>query len=158
MDFDVNNPIIVKRIGVFDDNSDGLFLTITAKLWDRSDPANPIELISIDFTPEDPGVLVGGSRFKPLPEPLRLEVGFQGTIHAEGYGAEERLRNVLSDPANIVWTTHDGNGSIAFVGGSRYGTTAQWYPDVVDQVPPPVMPPARSSTKRPRPSPPDAPS
>lgn len=135
MDFDVNNPIIVKRIGVFDDNSDGLFLTITAKLWDRSDPANPIELISIDFTPEDPGVLVGGSRFKPLPEPLRLEVGFQGTIHAEGYGAEERLRNVLSDPANIVWTTHDGNGSIAFVGGSRYGTTAQWYPDVVDQGP-----------------------
>jgi hypothetical protein len=135
MDFDVNNPIIVKRIGVFDDNSDGLFLTITAKLWDRSDPLNPLELISIDFTPEDPGVLVGGSRFKPLPEPLRLEVGFQGTIHAEGYGAEERLRNVLSDPANIVWTTHDGNGSIAFVGGSRYGTIAQWYPDVVDAGP-----------------------
>lgn len=135
MDFDVNNPIIVKRIGVFDDNSDGLFLTITAKLWDRSDPFNPVELISIDFSPEDPGELVGGSRFKPLPEPLRLEVGFQGTIHAEGYGAEERLRNVLSDPANIVWTTHDGNGSIAFVGGSRYGTTAQWYPNVVDAGP-----------------------
>ncbi|MBE7503756.1 MAG: fibronectin type III domain-containing protein [Verrucomicrobiales bacterium] len=135
MDFDVNNPIIVKRIGVFDDNSDGLFLTITAKLWDRSDPFNPIELISIDFSPDDPGELVGGSRFKPLTEPLRLEVGFQGTIHAEGYGAEERLRNVLSDPANIVWTTHDGNGSIAFVGGSRYGTTAQWYPGTVDQGP-----------------------
>lgn len=131
MDFDIHNPILVTRLGVFDDNSDGLNLTITAKLWDRSIPGFPIELASIDFTPEDPGELIGGSRFKSLPEPIRLEIGFQGTIHAEGYGEGERLRNA-GNPPNIVWTTNDGNGSIQFVGTSRYGTTPQWYPDVVD--------------------------
>src|SRR5262245_23919838 len=48
-DFDVDNEIIVTRLGVFDENSDGLKLTITAKIWDRgSDP--PTEVVSLEFT------------------------------------------------------------------------------------------------------------
>lgn len=132
MDFDVNNPIIITKLGVFDDGSDGLKLPITARLWDR---ATQTELVAIEFTPEDPGELIGGSRFKPLPEPLQLDIGFQGTITAEGYGTQERLRNRLGNPANIVWTTQDGNGSIAFVGSSRWGLTPGQFPDVVDEGP-----------------------
>lgn len=132
MDFDVNNPILVTRLGVFDDGSDGLTLPLTARLWDRS---TQTELASIEFTPDDPGELVGGSRFKSLSSPIRLEIGFQGTITAEGYGAGERLRNRLNDPANIVWTTQDGDGSLAFVGSSRWGTTPGAFPDDVDQGP-----------------------
>ncbi|MDH7501542.1 MAG: hypothetical protein QHJ82_02355 [Verrucomicrobiota bacterium] len=132
MDFDVNNPIIITKLGVFDDGSNGLNLPITARLWDR---ATQTELVSLDFTPEDQGELIGGSRFKPLPTPLELGIGFQGTITAEGYGASERLRNRLANPANIVWTTQDGNGSIAFVGSSRWGLTPGAFPDTVDQGP-----------------------
>lgn len=129
LDFDVSNPVRITKLGVFDDNSDGLNRPITARLWDRS---TPTELVTLDFTPEDPGELVGGSRFKGLPAPLALDRGFQGTVTAEGYGAEERLRNRLADPANIVWSTNDGNGSLTFVGASRYGVTLGLFPDVVD--------------------------
>lgn len=132
MDFDVMNPIVVTRLGVFDDGSDGLNRPLTARLWDR---ATQTELAVLEFTPEDPGELVGGSRFKPLANPLRLEVGFQGTITAEGYGSDERLRNRLDDPANIVWTTQDGNGSLAFVGSSRWGWTPGFFPTIVDEGP-----------------------
>lgn len=129
MDFDVNNPVFITKLGVFDDGSDGLKLPITARLWDR---ATQTELAAIEFTPEDSGELVGGSWFKALPAPIKLEVGFQGTISAEGYGAAERLRNRLNNPANIVWTTQDGGGSLAFVGSSRYGVTVGLFPDVTD--------------------------
>jgi len=135
MDFDVANPIVMTQIGVFDDNSDGLKLPITAKLWDRSDPANPTVLETVEFTPEDPGTLVGGSRFKALAAPRSLGIGFQGTISAEGYGADERLRNTLGVIANRNWTVNDGAGSVVFVGGSRYGVTNGEYPGVADEGP-----------------------
>src|SRR5204862_5042583 len=35
MDFDIENPILVKQLGVFDDGSDGLKLTITARIFNR---------------------------------------------------------------------------------------------------------------------------
>ncbi|MCI0537074.1 MAG: hypothetical protein L0Z50_17805, partial [Verrucomicrobiales bacterium] len=130
MDFDVANAIIVTQLGVFDDNADGLNLPITARLFDRStDP--PTELVSLEFSPDAPGTLVGGSRFKPLTTPLRLATGFEGTIVAEGYGAEERLRNT-GIGGGVIWTLNDGKGSIQFVGNSRYGTVAGEYPGTVD--------------------------
>jgi hypothetical protein len=128
MNFEVANPILVTQIGVFDDMSDGLNLPITAKIWDRSNPDAPEALVTVEFTPEEPGVLVGGSRFKALPTPLRLEVGFLGTIAAEGYGEGERLRNAGAVPKN--WTLNDGNGSLVFVGTSSYGTENGAYPNV----------------------------
>jgi len=130
MDFDVDNPIVITRLGVFDDSSDGLNRTITARLYNRTDLS---ELARLDFTPEDPGEPVGGSRFKALPAPLRLEIGFQGTIVAEGYGAGERLRNASIAPIGPVWTLNDGNGSLAFVGTSRWGAVPPGgYPAYVD--------------------------
>ncbi len=134
MEFDVNNPVLITRLGVFDDNSDGLMLTISARLYDRAtDPPTP--LVMIDFTPEDPGELIGGSRFKVVDPPLRLEMGFQGTIVAEGYGVDERLRNAGVGAVGVSWTVNDGGGSLAFVGVSRYGTLAGDYPDVADEGP-----------------------
>lgn len=118
MDFDVQNPIIVKRLGVFDDNSDGMGLVITARLFDRD---SELELAMIEFTPEEPGDPIGGMRFKALPAPIELPAGFHGVIGAEGYGTEERLLNSHGVPEDAVWTLDDGAGSIAFVGSSRYG-------------------------------------
>src|SRR5437763_6069671 len=55
MDFDVDNEIIVTRLGVFDAGSDGFAggSGLTARLWDRS-PSPPVQLASIDFTADKP--------------------------------------------------------------------------------------------------------
>src|SRR5438093_11694657 len=87
MDFNVERNITITRLGVFDSGSNGLGLPITARLYDRD---AGIEITSLAFTPEDPGDLIGGSRFKDIPGGgLQIPAGFQGTIVAEGYGAAE---------------------------------------------------------------------
>ncbi len=131
-DFDVANDIIVTRLGVFDENSDGLKQTIVARLWDRQGQGGtPTQLASIEFTPADAGELIAGSRFKPLSPPLRLPRGFQGTISTDGYGALEKVKNSHGNTADVTWTLNDGNGSIAFVGSSRYGAQGE-YPATAD--------------------------
>ena len=123
MHFDVGKPIRVTRLGVFDSGGDGLFLTITASLYNRQTQALVTSLV---FTPEDPGELIGGSRFKSLATPLILAAGFEGTMSASGYGDAEMNGNTMGalDP---VWTTF-GGGAIAFVGGGSYGDDPTTFP------------------------------
>ncbi len=132
MDFDVQNPIIVKRLGVFDDNADGMNLAITARILDRTTEA---VLATVEFTPEAPGDPIEGMRFKALNAPLELPTGFQGVIEADGYGAEERLLNSHGILEDVVWTLDDGFGSIQFVGTSRYGVEPGSFPIEVDAGP-----------------------
>jgi len=131
LDFNVNQPIFVTQIGVFDDGSDGLAQPIGAYLWDRNNTAAPLE--SMTFTPSDSGALVGGSHLKPLAERRLLTPGFQGSIVAGGYGASERNGN--SGGAAPVWTTDDGGGWISFVGGGRNGAVPSQYPTGIDTGP-----------------------
>ena len=129
MDFDVANPIIITRVGVFDSGSDGLNRVIYAGLWNRE---TQTEILFVEFRPDDPGELVGGSRFKALPEPIRLEAGFEGTVTADGYGPDEPLLNSHGVEDDVVWTTNDGNGSIRFVGSGRWGVTPGAFPGTPD--------------------------
>ena len=122
MEFDVQNPIIVQKLGVFDDSSDGLKLPITARIFNRDDQTIVAE---IAFTPEDSGTPIEGMRFKALTQPLRLEIGFKGLIEADGYGAEERNYNTFGATAT-PWTLNDGNGSILFIGPSFYGNAGEY--------------------------------
>ena len=62
-----------------------------------------------------------------LPSPITLPAGFQGTIVAENYQAGEPNGNIP-----LVWTTDDGNGSVAFVGGGRFGLSQGVFPTSVD--------------------------
>jgi len=124
MDFDVANPVIIRKLGCFDDNSDGLFTTISVRVYDRDTQEVLAELV---FDPDDPGTVeredgepIGGMRFKPLAAPLELPLGFHGVIVAEGYNAMERLRNSFGQPSDIVWSTRSGAGSLVFTGTSRY--------------------------------------
>jgi hypothetical protein len=132
MDFDVANEVVVTRLGFFDDNSDGLAAdaTFTARLWDRSQTP-PVQLGSVEFTSADPGELIGGTRFKALAAPIRLPVGFRGTISSDGYVPTERIFNSFGTVSTVFWTTNTGGGSLQFVGGSRYGG-AGVYPATVD--------------------------
>jgi hypothetical protein len=128
MDFDVISDIRILRIGVFDDLSDGLNRTIQARLYDRDDISTP--LVSLEFTPAEPGRLFGGSRFQALDDPIELPAGFRGTIVAEGYGPGERNGNQGGGLRG--YTTNDGDCRISFVGGGRFGNEPGGYPGTVD--------------------------
>jgi VCBS repeat-containing protein len=124
MDFDITSPVLVTELGVFDDGSNGLANNITAHIYDRNNNGAPIATLL--FTPADAGTLDGGSRFKPLGAPIQLPAGFQGSVVAEGYSGAEQNGN-----GNAGRATDDGNGSVVFVGGGRYGT-AGLYPGTAD--------------------------
>jgi len=130
LDFDVNSPVTITELGVFDDDSDGLNRTITAYLFDRNNPgAGPLRTLS--FSPTDPGLLVDGSRFKPLASPITLPPGFQGTMSADGYGPGEDNGNWWFGGLP-PWTTDDATGALSFVGLSRWGDTPGTYPTNLD--------------------------
>jgi len=139
MDFNSTRTIRITSLGVFDSGSNGLSSTLTAQLWRRNENGTPgvftddtggAILASETFTAASPGTLEGGSRFKPLAEPLDLAPGAY-TMVAYGYSASEMNGNLGVGAAN--WTTDGGTGnSIQFVGGSRWGATGGAFPGTGD--------------------------
>ena len=136
MDFSVNHTITVTELGVFDDESNGLALTITAALFSRNDNGTPDDpsddtggeiLAEIEFTPDDGGALSGGHRFKPLTTVVELQPGTY-TIAAWGYGDDERNGNGFG--AGGFGETAEGI-HLTFTGMSRYGD-AGGFPATVD--------------------------
>ncbi len=124
MDFNVASPITISDLGVFDANSNGLVGTITASIFDRSTQR---QLVSLTFSAANPGTLVGGSRFLPLPVPLILPAGFQGSVVAKGFSSSDQNGN-----SPVLWTTDSGGGLISFVGSARYGQVADLWPGTPD--------------------------
>jgi hypothetical protein len=133
MDFQVNSDaILIRRLGVFDDGSDGLKRPITARLYDRSTGG---ELAQLAFTPEDAGELIDGSRFKTLPALIELPAGFQGTIVAEGYGADDPATEEVDETelngnrgAGALPLTTDQAGCAIALAGARFGVNAGVFP------------------------------
>jgi hypothetical protein len=130
-DFIVNSPIVVTRLGVYDQGGDGIGggVTITANLWSRNTNGTPAAfgddtgiaiLASQTFTNADPGTLVAGSayRFKDLATPLILQPG-NYTMAAHGFGAAANNQNANGGLAGFG-VTNDGGGLISFVGVSRF--------------------------------------
>jgi hypothetical protein len=126
LDFDVVTPITISQLGVFDSGSNGLSVPITARLYNR---ATQGQVTSLVFPVGDTGTLIDGSRFLPLPSPITLPAGFRGTIVAENYQAGEPNGNWAAG-----WTTDNGGGSVAFVGGARFGSKGA-FPASVDTGP-----------------------
>lgn len=130
MAFNVDKSVLVTHLGVFDDDSNGLTTSLNAKIWNR---ATQTSLGQLNFTPGDPGVLIGGSRFKELVTPIFLPVGFQGMITGGGFNAANENGNQGS--VNLGATTNTGGGLLTFVAENRYhssGTDAFSFPDAVD--------------------------
>jgi len=120
MDFDVRTNIVISTLGAFDSSGDGLTnITLTTQIYRRAGNTGVL-LASLPFTQADPGTLIGGSRFKPLPTPLILDPGTY-TVVGYGYNGANPGGNIGTGNAK-TWVTDDGGGLIAFVGGSRNGT------------------------------------
>jgi hypothetical protein len=132
MDFEVLSPIVVTRLGAFDSGGDGLNAssTLTTQIFNRNNPT-PQVAASAGFSPTDPGALIGGSRFKSLAEAVLLT---NGSYCVVGYGYDGNNRNGNLGTGNAkTWTTDNGGGLIAFVGGGRYGPVAPGaFPATVD--------------------------
>ena len=131
-DFIVVRPIELLEMGVFDDGSDGMNIDIVAELWSRDDGGTPDDpaddaagelITTLTFTSGDPGLLEGGSRLKTLPAPISLTPGAY-TMVAHGYGDGEMNGNQGS--VDLSLTTNNGDGSLQFVGGGRFGDAGTW--------------------------------
>lgn len=128
MDFDVGaTSILVSRIGVFDDNTDGISAnaTLYAEIYDRN-TMMVVGSSTTTFTAGSSGTVVGGSRFKDLG--LTLGTG-NYSIVSGGYSSLDQNGNLP-----VAWTTNDGGGLISFVGDARHGA-ANVYPTTIDTGP-----------------------
>lgn len=137
-DFIIDKAIDVLELGVFDSESNGLNLEITAILMHRDDggtPESPDDdgpgetILEETFAVGSDDLLEGGSRFRPLATPLALEPGAY-TILAYGYDAGESNGNQGS--VDLGLTTDDGDGALRFVGGGRWSADPGAWPENVD--------------------------
>jgi hypothetical protein len=132
LDFEVRVPIRVFSLGVFDHLGDGIdpATSPTVQLWSRDTSGTPSDarddvgreiLTSQTFRAGDPDKLKSGHRFKSLPKPIDLPIGFYSIV---AYGLSDANPFITfgdSDPdvdfsSDPGWT---GSGNTA--GGNSYG-------------------------------------
>ena len=128
MDFNVNAPIQITSLGVFDANQNGLAFATPVYIYDRT---TQLAVVSLVIPAGTSTTLIGGSRFVNLVTPFTLNAGFQGSI-VEDVNTTDGNFNTSGgvNPA----TTNTGGGLISFVGGGRYGSTGI-YPATGDSGP-----------------------
>jgi hypothetical protein len=125
LDFNVNAPISVLSLGVFDAGQDGIVGTLYAQIFERSTPSAVAGAGPLSFTDSsDP--LTNGSRFQDLSSPVTLGPGSYSIV-AWGFSNSD-LNGNLNVSAITLSTENDGGGLISFVGTGRYGETPGVYP------------------------------
>src|SRR5687768_9378928 len=134
LDFDVNSPIRVTRVGAFDNDQNGLLEPITLYLYDRNSQQALIGALTVFGTE---GEVVGGNRLVDVPD-VTLPVG-NYTVVAENYGGSEPYYDQGATPSSqpAVSTENSGNGLISFVGLGRFagdgnGNARGQYPTIID--------------------------
>jgi hypothetical protein len=130
LDFEVVKPIAVTKLGVFHANAN-LTTTLKASLWRIDNPAQPLELASLSFSPSAPGQPHGQDFFKPLAAPLVLAPGMYAIV-AEGYGLSEHNGN--SSGAAATGTIQPDDDSIRYTGAGRWAHKPG-FPDTIDDGP-----------------------
>ena len=140
LDFEVNSPIVISDLGVFDHNQDGISTngSLIAELWSRNENGTPgafgddtgiAVLATLSFDNASPGTLTNGFRLKPLGAPLLISPGSY-TMVAYGFDSPDDLYN--SNGGANTPTTNDGGGLITFEGVSRFNLTAGLFPTTPD--------------------------
>ncbi len=126
MDFDVNDTIVITKLGVFDSGGDGLTTSKIVSLYDRDTQAL---LFQTTIAAGTGATLVNGSRFVDIAAQV-FTAGRHLTIVAEGFSGNDPNYNTFNtNPAPSALDT--GLGAITFVGSGRYGSPGN-YPGTVD--------------------------
>jgi hypothetical protein len=136
MDFDVNTPIAVTAMGVYE--SGGSIInggTLDVEIFNATTQL-PVTSTLTSFTSTQ-GTLIGGSRFLNLPTAVTLPVG-DYSIVAFGYNGSNPNGNLgMTGNVLVGSTLNDGGGAISFVGSSLYSAqgTGGIYPNIPDTGP-----------------------
>lgn len=122
-DFRVVSPVVITQLGVFSSGANGIqgSAVLTVQIYERNGMSGTL-LGTLTFDAANPGQLVGGSLFKPLPVPLTLLPGNYSVV-AYGFDAVNPEGNACQSPYDaqtLPWTMNNGGGLIQF-GGSRFG-------------------------------------
>jgi hypothetical protein len=131
MDFNVNSPILVTALGVFDSSANGISGTESVAIYDRNSITTPvIPYISFTGTGLPGDFYVGATLFRGI-TPFLLAAGNYSVV-SYGYSATDLNGNVncVNDTLNAcvganafnLSTTNTGGGLITFVGLGRFGT------------------------------------
>ncbi len=126
MDFDVNSPITITAVGVFNSNQVPINGTLSAEIFNVA-TGLPVggTLVSLTGTQ---GTLIGGSRFLGI-TPVTLPVG-DYSIVSWGYSSTDLDGNYTDPPPATILS--DYGGAISFVGSGRYSFTADTFPTIID--------------------------
>ncbi|MGO9176967.1 MAG: hypothetical protein ACLQED_12640 [Desulfobaccales bacterium] len=133
MDFDVNRPIEVTALGVFESGGSVTAGPLYVAIYNVTTQLPVTSILSFTGTQ---GTLIGESRFKNLSTPVTLGVG-DYSIVAWGYGAYvagtyvDPNGNYGNYPNPTPPAVDNGNGLITYVGLSRYGA-ADAFPTTPD--------------------------
>lgn len=133
MDFDVNTPIQISQLGVFDHLSDGITGSITVGIFDRNTGTLVSGLSATITGVSDP--LVGGHRMHSI-TPVTLAPGNYSVV-AVGFNSTDLNGNSGFPPYPPTLTNNGGN-DITFVGTARYDNQGAGfiYPTIPDGGPP----------------------
>ncbi|MGO9622774.1 MAG: PEP-CTERM sorting domain-containing protein [Desulfobaccales bacterium] len=116
MDFNVQSPVTITALGVYDSGQDGISGTLYAVIYNR-DTGQPVTK-TLSFTTSNPGTLNDGSRFLTLTFPVTLVPGNYSVV-SWGYSASD-LNGNLGFPGLAPSTMNTGGGLISFVGSARF--------------------------------------
>jgi hypothetical protein len=131
LDFNVNAPITITQLGVFDsgstanlvgsNGSSGVYVAIYNRATGKAVSAG------YTLTPSSAVTQVNGDAFIHI-SPVALPAGFQGSVVT----INAKNTNTFGSP-NTASTLNDGGGLISFVGSGRYGGNG--YPTNLDSGP-----------------------
>ena len=96
MDFDVNSPILITALGVFDSGQDGLAFATPVYIYDRN---TQLSVVSLTIPAGTGTTLIGGSRFVNLVTPFTLNAGFHGSIVED---PNTIARSLVTKPSMIM--------------------------------------------------------
>jgi hypothetical protein len=127
MDFDVNQPIVVEALGIYDSGQDGISGILNATIFNRVNQQTVTSTLSFTGTQ---GTLINGSRFQNLTTPVTLAPGSYSIV-SWGYSSNDPNANTHGGPGTSTLNT--GGGLISFVGSARYDYVGGGvYPTFVD--------------------------
>jgi hypothetical protein len=135
LDFEVTfDHVTITRLGVWDDNGNGLLSSHVLMLYDLSNPSAPLAQIN---TLPGAGVLVNGYRYFDLLDPITLGAGTQFSVvvyypgdNLDSNGNSGPTPPSLNEPTPIF----DGEGVISNIGVGRYVRDLA-FPDMLDTGP-----------------------